>query len=80
MVDPVVLTHCDSTQNMARFYVLSIEDSLFGHPILVRRWGRLGTNGQYRLELHDSPEDALRALEEWVYRKQRRGYQILPAD
>ncbi|MER9475744.1 WGR domain-containing protein [Mesorhizobium sp. M0520] len=31
---------------MPRFYALSIEETLFGHACLVRRWGRIGTTGR----------------------------------
>ncbi|MGB3389974.1 MAG: WGR domain-containing protein [Pseudaminobacter sp.] len=30
-------------RNMARFYELSVEPTLFGEVALVRRWGRIGT-------------------------------------
>ncbi|BAB54672.1 mlr9297 (plasmid) [Mesorhizobium japonicum MAFF 303099] len=30
----------DADRNMARFYALSIEETLFGQTCLVRRWGR----------------------------------------
>jgi len=33
----------DPEKNMARFYALAIEPSLFGTPLLIRRWGRIGT-------------------------------------
>lgn len=29
----------DAKKNMARFYALSIEPTLFGTPFLTRRWG-----------------------------------------
>jgi predicted DNA-binding WGR domain protein len=32
----IILDHCDSTRNMARYYVLSTEPSLFGDTALVR--------------------------------------------
>jgi predicted DNA-binding WGR domain protein len=35
----------DATKNMARFYALSIEPTLFGTPCLTRRWGRIGSKG-----------------------------------
>ena len=36
----------DIKTNMARFYALSIEPTLFGTPCLTRRWGRIGSHGQ----------------------------------
>jgi predicted DNA-binding WGR domain protein len=38
----LVLHRCDPSCNMARYYVLSIEPSLFGDATLIREWGRLG--------------------------------------
>ena len=34
----LVLDRCDPTCNMARYYVLSIETSLFGDASLIREW------------------------------------------
>ena len=42
----LVLDRCDPTCNMARYYVLAIEPSLFGNPTLIREWGRIGLPGQ----------------------------------
>jgi predicted DNA-binding WGR domain protein len=36
---------------MARFYVRSVEASLFGDAALIRKWGWIGTAGQRRGEL-----------------------------
>jgi predicted DNA-binding WGR domain protein len=70
----LVLDRCDPTRNMARYYVLSIEPSLFGDATLIREWGRLGQTGQRRIELYESQSRAMEALETWLQRKRRRGY------
>ncbi|MBZ6078858.1 WGR domain-containing protein [Microvirga puerhi] len=75
----LVLARCDHTANIARFYVLAIEESLFGNAALVREWGRIGTSGQRKVELHENEEVAIVALETWLRRKQRRGYHIREA-
>jgi predicted DNA-binding WGR domain protein len=62
--------HC----NMARYYVLSIEPSLFGDVAFTREWGRIGYPGQKRTEFHISRIHAMEALESWLRRKRRRGY------
>lgn len=36
----------DAAKNMARFYAMSIEPTLFGDVCLTRRWGRIGAEGQ----------------------------------
>jgi predicted DNA-binding WGR domain protein len=61
-------------KNMARFYVLAIEPTLFADSALVREWGRLGAEGRRRIDLHENDGTAREALELWLERKQRRGY------
>lgn len=73
----IVLRRIDNSRNMARFYALSIERSLFGESILIRRWGRIGTHGQRREDWFRASGDAAAALGEWVGRKERRGYQLI---
>ncbi|QRM35846.1 WGR domain-containing protein [Microvirga sp. VF16] len=70
----LVLHRCDASCNMARYYVLSIEPSLFGDATLIREWGRLGQPGQRRIELYENHSYAVEALEIWLQRKRRRGY------
>jgi predicted DNA-binding WGR domain protein len=41
-----VLHRIDPGQGIRRFYSLMIERDLFGAVRLVRKWGRIGTNGQ----------------------------------
>jgi predicted DNA-binding WGR domain protein len=72
----LVLDRCDLSQNVSRFYVLRIEQSLFGEPTLVREWGRIGQRGRQRIEIHYTEGRAAEALEAWLRRKQRRGYRI----
>ena len=71
---PVVLERRDETRNMARFYVISVEPTLFGQWAVVRHWGRLGTSGQAR-ESWFADLDAARAESAgWQRRKRGRGY------
>ncbi|EIM31123.1 WGR domain-containing protein [Microvirga lotononidis] len=70
----LVLRRCDPRCNMARYYVLSIEPSLFGDAALIREWGRLGRSGQRRVELYENRSCAMEALETRLRRKRRRGY------
>ena len=69
----LVLHRCDSSCNMARYYVLSIEPNLFGDATLNRERGRIGQPGQRRIELYKSQSCAMEALEIWLHRKRRRG-------
>ena len=71
----IVLERVDPSRNIARYYVLSIEPTLFATHTLTRRWGRIGCLGRERL--HFGGEDASRAqvtLETWLTRKRKRGY------
>ena len=76
-VQLLVLERREPAVDMARFYVLSIEETLFGDTALVREWGRIGTAGRRRLDLFERRAQASEALELWLGRKTRRGYRPL---
>jgi predicted DNA-binding WGR domain protein len=76
----LVLHRRDPDRNMARYYVLSIEPSLFKSLAFTREWGRIGRSGQKRVEFHDGHIEAMEALEIWLERKQRRGYVLQGAE
>lgn len=80
MSDPtlqvLVLERCDPALNMARFYVLSVEPTLFGEAALVREWGRIGHRGRMQLDLFEDRVKAAEALDDWLRRKSRRGYAV----
>ena len=65
----IVLERHDPTRNMARYYVLSLEPSLFGDTALVRQWGRLGRSGRQRIDLFQQRAHAIETLEAWFARK-----------
>ena len=73
----VVLHRIDPEQGMRRFYALMIERDLFGTMRLVRNWGRIGTNGQEKVEEFASEIEAGKALAVVARAKRRRGYQDL---
>ena len=64
----------DTTRNMARFYALSIEPTLFGDVCLTRRWGRIGTRGQMRTMSFSHEEEALAQFAKIQRQKASRGY------
>jgi predicted DNA-binding WGR domain protein len=72
----LILDRRDPSCNMARYYVLAIEPSLFGGATLTREWGRIGRPGQRRIEICDSYGRAAELLESWLRRKSRRGYVV----
>jgi predicted DNA-binding WGR domain protein len=72
----IVLERVDPARNIARYYVLSIEPTLFAKHTLIRRWGRIGSLGRERHQFFGG-EDASQAqvtLETWLARKRKRGY------
>ena len=68
----------DTARNMARYYRLAIEPTLFGNICLVRNWGRIGTHGQQQLHFFDDEKQALRLFLEILKAKRRKGYRPMP--
>ncbi len=64
-------------KNEWRFYTLSIQPELFGGAALVRQWGRIGTRGTQRLDLHPNESAALNALADQMTIRRRRGYNAI---
>ncbi len=71
----LVLRRVDAETNAHRFYALMIERDLFGRVVLVRRWGRIGTRGRERTDLHTDETAAAEALASLAAAKRRWGYQ-----
>ena len=71
---PVTLHRVDPGKRMARFYSLQVERDLFGGVVLRRQWGRIGTAGRTRVELHEGEQSATMALARSEAVKRRRGY------
>lgn len=66
----------DAGRRMRRYYALRIEPSLFGHWILVREWGRIGSSCHRRSEHWPTIEAAQAASGAILQRKLRRGYRL----
>jgi predicted DNA-binding WGR domain protein len=62
-------------RNEWRFYRLEVWPDLFGRALLVRQWGRIGTEGRRRLDPHPDSGAAANALAQLASAKRRRGYQ-----
>ncbi|WP_315927204.1 WGR domain-containing protein [Mesorhizobium sp. SP-1A] len=69
-----ILHRIEPARNMARFYLLSLQPTLFGEVSVVRAWGRIGTAGQAKIESYATSDDARAALGKLEARKRRRGY------
>ena len=74
----LVLERREEECNIARYYVLSVEPTLFAEESLVREWGRIGSRGRRLVELYGTPQLAGEALDKWLARKTRRKYRLGP--
>ncbi|WP_445219782.1 WGR domain-containing protein [Bradyrhizobium sp. Pa8] len=59
---------------MRRFYLLSIQPTLFGGISLIRNWGRIGTSDQVMIQTFDDSAEAGEAFGRLESAKCRRGY------
>ena len=60
--------------NEWRYYRMEVWPDLFGRALLMRQWGRIGTEGHRRMDPHPDPGAALNALAAIARAKCRRGY------
>jgi predicted DNA-binding WGR domain protein len=74
----LVLERREHAVNAARYYVLSVELTLFAQASLVREWGRIGSRGRRIVQLHGAPQLPVEALDKWLARKKRRKYCLRP--
>lgn len=72
---PIRLERIDPTQNMARYYYITISPDLFGCWTLSRQWGRIGSQGRTQIQSYPNQKAAVADQQRWVRRKIRRGYQ-----
>ena len=66
----------DPARNMARFYTLAIEPTLFGTPRLLRRWGRIGTSGRTMVHHFEREEEAVALFLNLLRDRRAHGYQV----
>ena len=71
---PVHLIHMAPDVNMARFYGIELQPTLFGEVSVLRTWGRIGTNGQAMMVTYDDEALSSEALQKLEKQKRRRGY------
>ena len=70
----IYLSRREPALNVNRFYALHLQLDLFGPVSVVKEWGRIGSPGTVRHELHDSEPSARVALQARVAAKAKRGY------
>ena len=71
---PVHLIHVNPELNMARFYGIEIQPTLFGELSVLRSWGRIGTKGRDMMVTYEDAAQASEALLKLDKQKRRRGY------
>lgn len=64
----------EPTKNMARYYAMTIEPTLFGTAYLTRRWGRIGRMGQEKVHHFEREEEAVHLFLDLLRQKRARGY------
>ena len=65
-------------KNMARFYALAVQPTLFGQVSLVRSWGRIGARGRRKVHLFNDEKQAVSLFLELLRKKRNRGYKPKP--
>jgi len=58
-----------------RYYRMEVWPDLFGRALLMRQWGRIGTEGRRRLDPFPDAGAAINTLLKIERSKRRRGYQ-----
>jgi len=77
--EPLTLRRIDPARNMARWYALSVEVTLFDDWSCTRAYGRIGRRGgRIMIGLHEDRAGALAALAALLRAKTRRGYRPTP--
>ncbi|MGM5058648.1 WGR domain-containing protein [Rhizobium sp. 814_E9_N1_1] len=64
----------DASRDMARYYMLAIQPTLFGETAVVRSWGRIGRRGGERTDVFETEREAMAHFLELARRKRRKGY------
>ena len=72
----ISMTKIDPAKNMRRFYTLSVQPNLFGGHSVMRCWGRIGTQGQLKIDMHQTEADAIDASDRLNTSKRKRGYRL----
>ncbi|MBI1744470.1 WGR domain-containing protein [Candidatus Acetothermia bacterium] len=66
----------DTMRNRFRFYSLSVGMDLWGEPVLINHWGRIGTRGQ-RQFIWGPVSELGKRIERVKIERELHGYQVL---
>lgn len=67
-------TRIDAAKNIRRFWLSVVTPTMFGSWSVLREWGRIGSPGRVQLRTFDSEEEAQRAEQQGIKKRQRHGY------
>jgi len=73
-VAPVNLVRINPEFNMARFYGIEVQPTLFGEVSVLRNWGRIGTRGQSMMVTYEDADHAIAAFQKVDRQKSHCGY------
>jgi len=65
-------------ENLAMFFVLRIQPTLFGQWALQKCWGQIGSQGAQSSIWYETEEEAQNALIDLEEFKKSKGYHLLP--
>jgi predicted DNA-binding WGR domain protein len=68
------MTRVDPARNMARWYEIDVQPTLFGDYTVARHWGRIGAVGQSKTFWFDDEASADQMAKSVCTAKARRGY------
>ncbi len=68
-LEPIELVAIDRTRNIRRRWSVAASIDLFGHVLVERRWGRIGTRGQATVHSFADPAHALRHVRALLARR-----------
>ncbi|WP_415918848.1 WGR domain-containing protein [Tateyamaria sp. SN6-1] len=68
------LVRINPSENMARFYGIALQPTLFGEVAVVRCWGRIGTRGRATAHTYADFSGAADAFADLAQKKRARGY------
>lgn len=68
----------DPAKNISRFWLSIITPTLLGGWSLLREWGRIGSPGTVQTRTFEHEQDAQRAEQRSIRRRERHGYQPPP--
>jgi len=77
IIQPSFQLYCqrvDGRLNMARYYALSLQPTLFGEIAVVRAWGRIGHAGGEKSDVYESEREAVAHFLKLARQKRGRGY------